>query len=865
MDTKDTLTPLIKQYKSIKDQYPDSILFFRMGDFYEMFFEDAKIASVVLQIVLTTRGKDRGEDVPLAGFPYKALDEYLPKMIKAGYKVAICEQVEDPKKAKGIVKREVIDVVTAGTVTSSSLLNPAEAAYLGAVVEEADKVALAYIDITTGVFKVTENNLDNIIDEIAKISPKELLLPDSMKDRKNPWNSLFASITITLIPDYYFMFHQAEKAILDYFGLSNLDGWGIESKPMIRVIGAITTYLSANKKDALLHVEAVEVISSNDYLKIDRSTLSHLEILHSKRERDSSRSLAGILDKTDTPMGARLLREWLTFPLYSISKIKTRHDIVDFFTEDGLFLAEIKSILSKISDLERILGKLAMDKANPRQILNIATAIRSHQKILNLIGEKNITKLYEALKTVNLSNIAEDIEQTIQESPPLQVGDGTTIKEGVSEELDSYKKLTKNAQEIIAQIENRERKRTGVDRLKVKYNKVFGYYIEIPKSFKGELPEDFIRKQTTLNAERYFTAEIKEYEEKIYSADEKINEIENGLFKILNSRIRKSMHNLKHLSKIIASLDVLCSFAKCARDFTYIRPEINDSNSLEIIEGRHPVIEQLMPYESFIPNDLFINPPEIQTIILTGPNMAGKSTYLRQIALIALMAQAGSFVPAVSARIGLIDRLFTRVGASDDILSGASTFLVEMNETAYILNHSTNKSLILLDEIGRGTSTYDGLSIAWAVVEYINDTPNKKAKTIFATHYHELTILEESAKGIINYTVAVQETEDKVLFLRKVRKGYSDRSYGIHVAKMAGLPKSVIKRANTILSELEKEQKMLKSQIDTGSNDVSVQLTLFSPPSEIIAEEIKSLDLNSITPLELMQRVEFWKQELKKY
>ncbi|MGB9840425.1 DNA mismatch repair protein MutS [Thermovenabulum sp.] len=857
-------TPMIKQYKEIKEKYKDYILFFRLGDFYEMFFEDAFTASRELEIALTSR--DTENKVPMAGIPYHAADQYIAKLIDKGYKIAICEQMEDPKLAKNIVKREVVKIITPGTVTDINILDEKKNNYLCAIYKSENKFGLAFADILTGEFITTEiyaeNNFQEVINELYKFSPTECIVNDEILNtpilKKNYFD--INHCTLTLKGESYF---DVDLTLLsNNFDLDSLKA--LEGRPFsLKASCACLKFLIETQMQQLQHFNNIRYYEPSDYMILDANTKRSLELTESLFERKRQGSLFWVLDKTQTAMGARLLRKWIEQPLIDPIKIKERLDAVEELFENFFKREELKNELKNIYDLERLTGKLVCGNVNARDLLAIKNTISRFPRIKNLIKDFS-SKLIRSLEKQldGLHDIFDLLDRAINEDPPLSVKEGNIIKEGFDENIDKLRKIAFKGKDFIAEFEAKERERTGIKSLKVGYNKVFGYYIEITKANLNLVPEDYIRKQTLANAERYITEKLKEYEEMILGAEEKLVELEYKIFCEIKKDLLKNINRFKTSALSIATLDVLLSFAQVARDNNYVKPEITTGDEIVIIEGRHPVVELTLKNDLFIPNDTHINCKDSMISIITGPNMAGKSTYLRQVALIVLMSQIGSFVPAKKAIIGIVDRIFTRIGAYDNLAFGQSTFMVEMMEVANILKNATPKSLIILDEVGRGTSTYDGLSIAWAVVEYIHK--NVKAKTLFATHYHEITKLKELF-GIKNYKVTVKEKGDEILFLRKIIPGEADKSYGIEVAKLAGLPKSLIKRASELLKNLEKglPEKSYVNNIGLSENEnEDSQLDLEKIKNETIIQKLRDIDINTMTPLEALNFLYKLKMEI---
>jgi DNA mismatch repair protein MutS len=861
-------TPLMAQYYKIKEVNPDTILLFRIGDFFETFEEDAKIASKVLGITLTRRANGAAEDVPLAGFPHHAIDSYLPKLVRAGYRVAVCEQVENPKFAKGIVKREVVEVVTPGVTLSDKLLDHKKNNYLLSVFIKDEIAGISFADISTGeyfTFEVPESSLSQQIESIA---PAEILIKKSEKDFfTNLISKINPSVRITKLDDWIFNFDYANELLLMQFKTVNLKGFGIENLHNgIIAAGAVLNYLQETQKVNLSHLNSISLYNPSEFMLLDSSTKRNLEITYTIQEGSREGSLISILDKTSTAMGGRLLKKWISAPLRNIEKIHNRHDSVEELVKDKSLRNKLITELKEIGDLERLISRICTGRANPREVVALKTSLKRIPSIIEYLSSSK-TKLISELRD-NLSpleKLVDRIQAALIDSPPASITDGGIIRSGFSPELDELRDISINGKDWIAKLQKTEREKTKIPSLKIGYTKVFGYYIDISNAHKNKVPDDYIRKQTLVNSERYITQELKEYEEKIMSAEEKIYELESELFNEVRMFAASEVKPVQQNARLISTLDCLVSFAECAAAYKYTKPEITDDTILEIREGRHPVVEQILPPgEKFTPNDCVMNNEDAQIILLTGPNMAGKSVYLRQVGLIVLLAQIGSFVPAKSAVIGLVDRIFTRVGASDNITAGESTFLVEMQEAANILNNASTKSLILLDEIGRGTSTFDGISIAWAITEYLHDNQEVAAKTLFATHYHELNEMAELFLRIKNYKVEVREYDDKVIFLHKVNPGRADHSYGIQVAQMAGLPQFVTNRAKQVLENLESKEltpsEIRKEKLKNLKAENENQLNIFEVKDDKLRDEIEDIKIDSITPLQALNKL----QELKK-
>lgn len=853
MAKKDDLTPIRKQYLQIKRQYPDAILFFRLGDFYETFDQDAEIASRELDIVLTSRNVAKGTRVPMAGIPYHAAENYLARLIDRGYHVAICEQVGD-QPIKGLVPREVVRVVTPGTIVEPGLLPGDANNYLACVVLVEERAGVAYADITTGEFAATEVSgkdlLGSLRAELIRLRPAEILLPvsldlgDDLHGHSTSW------------PDWRFELGRCKEALLHHFEVGSLDGFGLRGLSLAtRAAGGILQYLQETQASALNLLEGLSTYNLAEFMILDEATRRNLELTETIRRGTEQGSLLDVLDHTVTPMGKRLIRQWVSKPLLDVDQIRRRQDGVDYFSSHGIKRAELRQALKLIGDLERLILRVVGGNAQPRDLVAIRDILRQLPG-LNEILPPNEPALAQVMAEFDAcSQELNDLDSAIQEEPPATLQNTGIICPGFSAELDGVLERSQHARQWIADLESVERKRTGIKSLKVGYNKVFGYYLEVTKANTAMVPEGYIRKQTLVNAERYITPELKEYETLVLKAEERIKEIETRLFHEFCTHLAKSAKRLLGTARALAYMDVLAGLAEAAALGGYVRPEVVEEDVLEIYEGRHPVVERTLSGERFVPNDVLFDPAE-RVRIITGPNMSGKSTLIRQVALIVLVAQMGSFVPASSARIGLVDRIFTRIGAQDEIHAGQSTFMVEMVETANILHHATERSLLILDEIGRGTSTYDGVSIAWAVVEYIHNHPNLRAKTLFATHYHELTQLAELLPGVRNYNVAVSEADGNVVFLHKVVPGGADRSYGIHVAQLAGLPRPVVQRAGEILGQLEASSGKAV-RIDPQAPK---QLALF-PETNPLIHDLQELDINALSPIEAINKLYEWQRK----
>ncbi len=859
-------TPLMKQYIEIKKQHPDAILLFRVGDFYETFSDDAIIASEILGITLTRRANGAAQFVELAGFPHHALDTYLPKLVRAGKRVAICDQLEDPKTTKKLVKRGITELVTPGITIDDNMLNHKENNFLCAIhTADGKHFGIAFLDISTGEFLTSEGTRDDIDKLLSNFSPKEILIERG--SRKKFEERFGSSFFLFELDDWIFTSDAARDRLLKHFQTKNLKGFGVDHLPLgIIASGAILHYLDITQHSQISHIVALRRIEEDRYVRLDKFTVRSLELIAPMNE--GGKSLLDVLDKTVSPMGSRLLRRWIVFPLKDKKPIENRLDVVENFFREPELKELLEQQLSLIGDLERIISKAAVGRIAPREVVQLKVALTAIEPIREAFLASDNISLKEMGEKLNPCPVIRDrIEREIVPDPPALLNKGGIIRKGVNAELDELREIAYSGKDYLLHIQQRESERTGIPSLKVGFNNVFGYYIEVRNTHKDKVPDDWIRKQTLVNAERYITQELKEYEEKILGAEDKISVIETQLYSSLVESLIEYIPTIQVNANVIARADCLLSFAKVAQENKYIRPEIDESEIIDIKAGRHPVIEkQLPPDEPYISNDVFLDSESQQILIITGPNMAGKSALLRQTALIVIMAQIGSFVPAESAKIGLVDKIFTRVGASDNISLGESTFMVEMNEAANILNNISQRSLVLFDELGRGTSTYDGISIAWAIVEYLHEHPRAHAKTLFATHYHELNEMQKSFKRIRNFNVSVKEVDNNVIFLRKLQPGGSEHSFGIHVAQMAGMPQSITKRAQAILKQMESENRKhgIKKPIDDFiEKREGYQLSFFQlddPVLSQIRDELLHLDVNNLTPIEALNKL----NEIKK-
>jgi DNA mismatch repair protein MutS len=861
-------TPMMQQYHRIKKDHPKAILFYRMGDFYEMFNEDAKIASAILNIALTSRNKNKSNPTPMCGIPYHAAPNYIAKLIKNGEKVAICEQTEDPKQAKGLVKREVIRVVTPGTVLDDNLLDPKNNQFLVAIYFGDNGIGLSALDLTTGQFQTTELNGEKaetlLMDEINKIEPTEVIVPESVMNGDGRLKSLLNNLPFSLYTreEWTFGQGQARRSLLEHFKTQSLEGFGCEKLPKASIAaGALIQYLQETQKTALNHINTLSTFNINNYMMLDQATAKSLE-LASASDGSRKNTLFDLLDLSKTPLGARRIKDWILKPLIELSEIKTRLEIVKQFKNDPLKRNAIRDELKKVLDLERLLGRLSLSMGSPRDLVALKTSLQTFPTIKEMLGQCKADALDKYISQWdNLGSVVQPIEQMIVDDPPFDLKSGNLIKPKCDDELDRLKAITRDGKQWIAKLETSEREATGIPLLKIGYNKIYGYYIEVTKKNVDRVPPEYIRKQSLVNAERFISPELKKYETEITGAEEKIIELEQKIFHQVRDAVVGESVRIQHMARIISEVDALLTFAEVAHRYNYCEPEINEGTLIQIENGRHPLVERIEAADKFIPNDIHLDSGEDQILIITGPNMAGKSTYLRQVAVITLMAQIGSFVPADTAEISLVDRIFSRVGAQDYLLKGQSTFMVEMNETANILNNATSRSLIILDEIGRGTSTFDGISIAWSIVEHLHGTGDIGPKTLFATHYHELTDLTAVLPRVKNYTVQIKEWNDETLFLRKIIPGTADKSYGIQVARLAGLPPEVLERANEILMNLENGEfdEVGLPKISRSENDPhdpgAQQLTLFSDLSSSLVQKLKEIDPDSLSPRDALDQL----------
>ena len=861
------LTPMMRQYAELKAKHPDAVLLFRCGDFYETYLEDAVIASRILGITLTRRNNGNNcKGSEMAGFPFHALDTYLPKLVRAGKRVAICDQLEDPKLTKKLVKRGITELVTPGVAMSDNVLNYKENNFLASVHFDKSTCGISFLDISTGEFITGEGTPDYIEKLLSNFSPKEVIFE---RNRKQQFEQYFGSKFFTFqLDDWVYTEQTAKQKLLKHFGVKNLKGFGIDHlKSGIIASGAILQYLEMTQHTQIGHITSISRIEEEKYVRLDRFTLRNLELISPMNE--DGKSLLDVIDNTISPMGSRLLRRWVVFPLKSEKKINDRLDVVEYFFREPQFRELLDEQLHRIGDLERVVSKVAVGRVTPREMVQLKIALQAIKPIKTACEHANNDVLKRVGEQINLCELIRDrIDRELHPDAPQLVNKGGVINDGVNEELDQLRSIAYHGKDYLLKIQEREVEKTGIASLKIGYNNVFGYYLEVRNTYKEQVPQEWIRKQTLAQAERYITEELKEYEEKILGAEEKILSLETKLFNDLVVDTQEYIQQIQTNANLIAHLDCLLSGAKTAQEHKYVRPIIDNSDIIDIKQGRHPVIETEMPVgEEYVPNDIMLDSDSQQIMIITGPNMAGKSALLRQTALIVLMAQIGSFVPAESARIGLVDKIFTRVGASDNISLGESTFMVEMTEASNILNNVSPKSLVLFDELGRGTSTYDGISIAWAIVEYLHENPRAKARTLFATHYHELNEMEKNFKRIKNFNVSVKEMDGKVIFLRKLMRGGSEHSFGIHVAEIACMPKSIVRRANVILKELESDNAGVgsagKPTASIAQSREGMQLSFFQLDDPVLCQvrdEIIGLDINNLTPVEALNKL----NEIKK-
>lgn len=864
-------TPLMTQYYKIKQENPDMLLLFRVGDFFETFDEDAKLASKVLGITLTKRSHGAANDVPLAGFPHHAIDTYLPKLVRNGLRVAICEQIENPKFAKGIVKREVVEIVTPGVTFSDKLLDNKKNNFLFSVAIEGERAGIAVCDVSTGEFLTFETDTRHLLEQLLNFFPAEIVT--NKKNREYLENLVKKSlplIRISRLDDWIYNRDFTYELLTNHFQTKNLKGFGIEENELeIISSGAALFYLKETQKNSLSHIRTISEYNTSEFMVLDIATMRNLEIIYSSQDGSKEGTLINVLDFTKTSMGGRLFKKWLIKPLLKLDKINLRLNSVEELVNNKKLRTNIQNELNEVDDFERLISKICTGRANPKDLINLKISLKKIPLIKQLLdqGESELLKKINDNLLVLESTILL-IEETINDDAPLAISDGSVIKKGYNNELDELRDIAHNSKNFIANLQSRERERTKINSLKISYNRVFGYYIDISNVHKEKVPDDYIRKQTLVNSERYITPVLKEYEEKILTAEDKIIDIESEIFNNIRTEVAKQSNEIQSDSRQIAILDCIQSLSQASEEYNYTKPKLSTEGRIDIKDGRHPVVERILPPGTkFTPNDVILTNDDTQIIIITGPNMSGKSVFLRQVGLIVLMAQIGSYVPAKEAEIGIVDRIFTRVGANDNMAAGESTFLVEMQEAANILNNATNKSLILLDEVGRGTSTFDGISIAWAITEYLHENPYQAAKTLFATHYHELNEMAEIFERIKNFRVDVREIEDKVIFLHKVKPGGADFSYGIQVAQMAGLPIFVTNRAKEILLNLESkestpyETKQLLNNKKKSKDEN--QLSLFEIKDDALRTELSGIDIDGLTPIDALNKLNELKKKLK--
>jgi DNA mismatch repair protein MutS len=865
------LTPMMRQYRENKERHPDAILLFRMGDFYEMFFEDAVKASRILDIALTTRDKNKDNSVPMCGFPHHASAGYISRLLSAGERVAVCDQIEDPREAKGIVRREVTRVLTPGLTEESGTLKVDENHFVAALAMKGNQIGIASFDLSTGYFQVTETSQTSLASqELRRVDPKEVLVPEHVSGGHELRSILDPSFYVHPVEDWMSDLRSCSEVLKELYGVQNLEGFGLTDNSILTAAaGIIVGYIRQTRPDTPVHIKPLRVYHLGNYMVLDHSTLRNLEIFKNIRDGTSVGTLIRLMDRTRTPMGARLIRQWIAYPLLDPQEIRYRSETVEGLFRNTILREDMGDILRDIGDMERIAGKISLKSANPRDLVQLRESAEKIPQLIDLLNSLDTAMAVKMREMDDLSYVAHAIATVLVDSPPANPRDGGIIREGYSEELDELRSISRHGKEWIAGIEADERVKTGIPNLRVGYNKVFGYYIEVTKSHQAKIPPNYVRKQTLVNAERYITEDLKEYELKVLNAQDRILELEEQIFNLLRMKLLEVISRIQDTASSIATLDVSLSLAEVAVSRGYIRPEMHDGDEIRIGDGRHPVVEEFEQRETYVPNNVLLNLTSDQILIITGPNMAGKSTYMRQTALIVLMAQMGSFVPAKEASVGIVDRIFTRIGAADYLAFGQSTFMVEMNETADILHNASNRSLVLLDEIGRGTSTFDGLSIAWAVTEYLHDRPDGGPRTLFATHYHELVDIALIKERVRNFSIAVREWKDGIVFLRKIVPGGSSRSYGIQVARLAGIPDPVVARAREILGNLEKKE------IDTAgeprisrprnpkkkkATDNPHQAELFGYPPDELFKNLDQTDPNRLTPLEALNLLVEWKR-----
>jgi DNA mismatch repair protein MutS len=875
MTDQTKITPMLKQFLDIKEKHPDKLILFRMGDFYETFFDDAKLASKILGITLTARNKKADDPIPLAGFPYHALDNYLHKLIKQGLKVVICEQIEDPKKAQGLVKRDIIDIITPGSIIDSKLINKIENNFLASVYWENNKksAGLAFLDVSTGDFLFTEIKFQELESELARLKPTEVIVNNKENKIKIEKLKLAFNPAISVFDSWHFELNEAEKTLKQQFKIIALESLGLIDKPLGQIAaGGILSYVKSLKNNDLKHITKIKFYSLDNYMQLDEVTRRNLELLTSIRYGNKFGSLISIIDHTQTPMGGRKLLEWLMNPLLSPDEITLRSNAVAVMKTEFHYTKDLRNLLNKIGDISRIIGKIGTLRVNPRELIALKDYLETSPALAQILLKFDNPFLLQLQNQIkNYDDIIKLIDLALKDDPPISITEGNIIQNNYNKLLDELREIRDNGKNWIARLEESEKKKTGIPSLKVGYNRVFGYYIEVTKTHQHKVPEHYIKKQTLVNADRYISPLLKEYESKVLGAEERIKNLEYEIFTLLRKKIYEKIELLQEFAEIVAIIDTISNLAYIAYKNNYTQPSFNNDGIVDIKNCRHVVIEQLLDNEEFIANDVFLNSTDTLISLITGPNMAGKSTYLRQIGLIVILAQIGSFVPAEKADLPIFDKIFTRVGASDNLAMGQSTFLVEMIETANILNSATPRSLVLLDEIGRGTSTFDGLSLAWAIIEYIHNNPELKCKTLFATHYHELTELENLLSEVKNYNIIVKEWQDEIIFLRKIERGCADQSYGIQVARLAGIPFKVILRAKQILQNLEEHEispQGLTAQAKKQLSKTTSQLDIFDAIFEKVEQkneiltEIKELDVENLTPIQAIQILADLKEKL---
>ena len=864
---------MMRQYMAAKERHPDAILLFRMGDFYEMFFDDAKKAARILEIALTTRDKNKDEAVPMCGFPHHSASAYISRLLAAGERVAVCDQVEDPRTAKGIVKREVTRVLTPGLTEEPGTLKADENHFVVALTQKGRSTGAAAFDLSTGDLAVTESDdPDMMARELVRLQPKEIIISEKLPEDHELRRIVDGSFYVHRVDEWMFDQRGCLDAIRDQFGVQNVEGFGMASDSgSVVATGAVLNYVRQTRPDAPSHIKPPRVYHLGNYMVLDQAAIRNLEIFRNIKDGSEKGTLLRLLDRTRTAMGARLLRQWISYPLLEVDEIRRRSETVSALVEDTLLRQSLIEPLKQIGDLERIAGKISLKNATPRDLVQLRTSAELIPELIRLV-EPLLTELAQRIRDMDdLSYVAHAVAKVLVDAPPASLRDGGVIREGYNEELDELRSISTRGKEWIAGIESREREKTGIANLKVGYNKVFGYYIEVTKAHQEKVPPNYVRKQTLVNAERYITEELKEYELKVLNAQDRIGELEEEIFNRLRAQLQEVIPRIQATSHQIATLDALVSLAEVAATRNYTRPEVHTGDEIRIVEGRHPVVETFEELDSFVPNDVLVNRATDQVLIITGPNMAGKSTYMRQIALIVLLAQMGSYVPAREASIGIADRIFTRIGAADYLSFGQSTFMVEMNETADILHNASERSLVLLDEVGRGTSTFDGLSIAWAVTEYLHDRSEGGPRTLFATHYHELVELADTKERVRVYNVSVKERRDDIVFLRKIVPGGASRSYGIQVAKLAGVPDTVVDRAKQVLANLEKEELEPGGRSEpveaTASKEEksedAFQMDLFGGPASELLSELRKIDPLNITPIEALNILAGWDKKYR--